>query len=287
MLIAHTRPEVEAVTLSGTGASWLNTDGADTLFDGQPQSVARLGWLSNTGPSAGDYVEVRIQFTADSTLSLLGLASLNLSAGHRIVWFGRIGAGNFDEDLGGTSQSQDTVAMPDATVGQWCLTANDGTLYSGVAFRIYNDVDGAAVLNAASYVDIGEAWFSPTFECDIKRTLQDGYTELTKLTTTLTGQPRRVVRGRARTHAVELAPGAIGATYAAGATVQAVREALVGYAPCVAVPLHRQPGTSSGTDTALLHRQVLFGYASKVGPIQAVEGSAYWQWSCEFTESPN
>lgn len=287
MLIGYSRPEIESVTLVGTGASWLNTDGSDTLHDGQAQSVARLGWLSHTGPATGHYVEIQFQFEEDTVLGLLGLAGLSLNAGHRIVWFGRISTGSFDEDLGGTSQSQDTLALPDGSVGQWCLTAANSTLYSGVACRIYNDQDGAAVLDASSYIDMGEAWFSPTFECNIKRTLVDGYTELSKLTTSLTGQPRRVVRGRARTHAVELAPGGIGGTYAAGVTVQAVREALVGYAPAVAVPLHRQPGTSSGVDTALLHRQVLFGYASKVGSIQAVEGSAYWNWTCEFTESPN
>jgi hypothetical protein len=287
MLIGYSRPTYTNVTLVGTGVAFLNDEGEATLADGKAQSVARVSWLSATGALLTDYIEIRFSWATAQKLGILGLANLGVPTGTKIVWYGRIGAGTFTENLGGTSLIQDAVTMPDGSVGQWCVTALADTVYTGVAVRIYNDVDGVTHFASDDVVDIGEVWVSAAYEVDIKRTLQDSFNELSLIKTTLTGQPNRVTRGRARSFSVEMVPVEIASTYASGVTVQSVREALTQYAPCVAIPLHRQPGSESGTDADLLHRQVLFGWCSKVGAIQAVEGSRYWSWTADFTESPN
>lgn len=208
-----------STALSGTGAAWLNDDGADTLFDNKPQSVARLQWLTQGSPDIhdiGDYVEIQHTWGTGIAPRLISMLGLTVAANVKVEVRGRlVSGGGFTADLGGNSQARRTATMPDGTVAAHFVLGDGLASCNGVAIRIYNDLGGITWATSSSTTDIGEIVIQEAVDvpaAEFEWEWVDPTIERETLTSQLDIVPRTPYR-RAR---LSLAPSADADHYAGG-----------------------------------------------------------------------
>lgn len=269
MILSYTRPPQILWSLVGTGAEFL-TDPV-RLTNGRPNSSTRIQWLSGA-QTTSSVLTLRCNVTADEqSIRMAGLIGTTLPVGTKVVckrllslsWTG--------------SQQQRVIERSDGVRVVWFYFDPLVYPYRGFEFEIYNDVDGVASILADSTFEIGEAWGAQASEWNIRPSYQSDREQLSKYKASLGGQPFRVARRSVNISQLEFTPldytdvfdaiqytpdGAI-----SGAPIDYVRSQILGYAPCVVVPMTARPFTGASTDMDYINRHAEFGFAKTVGPI--------------------
>lgn len=265
MLISYTRPGGPGPLtffLNGTGAAFL-TD-PRRLTNGRPTSATRIQWLSGSQTTAS-VLNLRTgwaEFGYNDRIRLIGVVGTTLPVGLRVV------ASIFTGFVWTNSPTEGTIVERSDGTRQ-CWIQMPANAYPGAGFQLafYNDVGGVAPIAADSDFEIGEIWVGDSQSWNIRPTLQLGVRDFTKTKESIGGQVFRIPRRVAKTTQVEFTPTTADQTFGTGG-VEALRDRLTAAAPCVVVPVDRQPFSGQASvDQDYLNANAMFGRATTLGPI--------------------
>lgn len=280
MLLSYSRPSGISWSLIGAGSSFLTDEAA--LTDGRPGSATRIQWLSGT-QTTSSVLTLRGTFASSEQIGLTGLVGLTLPEGLRIV-----GALQFDLSWNYSPVEGVVVQREDGVRVAWFNFPDTIEPATGIEFQIFNDAGGISPIAADSYFSIGEAWGGPSVEWCIRPSYQSGREDLSKMKQSIGGQPFVVRRRALALSQIELSPVTYDSAYGAIGTtregVAFVRNQLLGYQPCVVVPMPAKPFTNGTTDMDYVNRHAEFGYCRNAGPI--VGEAPRFVFSAEFTAPP-
>lgn len=266
MLISHSMPADVAWSLVGTGADFLTS--ADRLDNGRPSSATRIRWLSGAQTTAS-VLKIRGNWVATDENPFLGLAGLigtNLPLGLRVVAT-MYAAANWE-----LSPVEGVVTLrPDGVRVVWFRFPEVGFSAVGIQFAIYNDVGGSVWIDADSDFEIGELWAGVASEWCIRPAYQSGLVSFSKQKLSINGQPFPIFRRAAKTSQLEFTPVIYERAFTDDGfyeeSIDHIRSQIIGYRPCVVVPITSEPFTRSPFDMDYVNRHAEFGYADSVGPI--------------------
>ncbi len=267
MLISYSRPSPITWSLTGTGAAFLTSSAR--LDNGRPTSATRLQWLSGAQTTAS-VLSLRGDWGFDEQIIVgaAGLIGLTLPVGLRIVcslkfagfWIYRTTEGVVVERADGVRVAWFTFPVNVLSVP-----------VQGVQFSIYNDVGGVVSPVAAdSDFEIGEVWAGISSEWCIRTTYQSDRNDFSKQKTSINGQPFPTRRRASSISNLEFTPVIYGSAFGSVGTTsfKSIRAELLGYQPCVVVPMTAEPFTgASAIDSAYVNENAEFGYAKTLGPI--------------------
>lgn len=278
MLLSYSRPEAISWTLTGTGAAFLTDD--DRLTNGRPESGTRLQWLTGA-QTTSSVLGLRASFPVATVIRLCGLVGLTLPVGTRIVCGLKRPA-----DGGYTYQTAecDIVQRVDGVRVAWFPFADGLDEISGVEFAIYNDVSGAATIEADSTFQIGEAWIGMGEEWCIRPQYRSERNDLSKMNKSIGGQPFPVRRRSEAISQLEFTPVVYSDAYANDGSLYDIRERMLAYEPCVVVPIIGAPFTNAAVTLEYVNRHAEFGYLSDPGPITGE--APRFIMSAKFTAPP-
>lgn len=281
MLISHSRPSVISWSLLGAGAAFLTS--ADALDDGRPGSATRIQWLSGSQTTSSVLTLRGAWSSGQIQTGLIGIVGTTLPVGLRIV-----GSLRFDLTWGYSEVEGTVIEREDGVRVAWFIFPEGIEATTGIEFQIYNDVDGVTGITADSTFDIGEAWGGACDNWCIRPSYQSSRQDLSVFRQSLYGQPFPVRRRAMSTSQIELSPVSYDSAYGAIGTtregVAFVRNQLLGYQPCVVVPMPAKPFTNGTTDMDYVNRHAEFGYCRNAGPI--VGEAPRFVFSAEFTAPP-
>lgn len=286
MLLSYNRPESIAWSLLGTGAAFLTS--SSRLTNGRPNSPTRIQWLSGT-QTTSSVLTLRCNITGDEqSIRMAGLVGTTLPVGTKVVCKRLFSLSWTD------SQQQRVIERPDGVRVVWFYFDPLTYPYRGFEFEIYNDVNGSADILADSTFDIGEAWAGEASEWCIRPTYQSDREQFSKYKQSLGGQPFRVTRRSANVSQLEFTPLDYDSVFDAvqytddgaveSAPIDYVRAQILGYSPCVVVPMTAKPFTGSAVDLEYVNRHAEFGFAKTVGPI--VGEAPRFVFSATFSAPP-
>lgn len=288
MLIGYDPPAADWV-VSGTGAAFVT----DVLLqNGAPAEATRVRWLSSGAPAIGQYVEIQALWPVAAPIRVLALLGLQylagadsplvysiaaaLPAGVKIEVRGRrVGDPAYTYALGGNALTQRTLRLPNGSAAAWFVVDADNDPLIGVAFRIYNDVNGATWADSSTFVDIGEGVINPAVEVCGRPGWSVRLVDPTQKQRTLGSQVHKVARRAYREARLQLSPATLAETRGEGLSngqdFETIENALSGAVPAVVVPHYL--GESGTFDDLELHRTALFGVAEPE-PISHVANSS-------------
>lgn len=283
MLLSYARPAGISWFIVGTGAAFLTDQAA--LTNGRPGSATRIQWLSGAQTTAS-VLKIQGGWSAygyNNVQRMAGVIGTTLPVGTKIIASLSTGIGyNVAPTETRVIQRPDGVRValfvfPDGLPGTFA-----------VQFAIYNDVNGYATIDAGSTFDIGELWVGPAVEWCIRPTYESGREDLSKMQLSIGGQPFPVRRRSMATSQIEISPVTYDQAYGGIDTlvegVNYVRDQLVGYQPCLIVPITAQPFTRAPINLDYVNRHAEFGYCRSPGPITG--DAPRFVFSAEFVAPP-
>lgn len=263
MLLSYSRPTGIAFTINGTGGAFL-TDSA-RLVNGRPSSPTRIQYISGT-QTLTSVLDLRADWGTDGQIivGFAGLIGLSLPVGLRIVCsFKFSGLWGYSPQEGVVFEREDGVRCVWFYFPQTIFSVP----FQGVQFSVYNNVGGTtSPLAANEPFDIGELWAGEASLWCIRPTYQSDREDYSKMKTSLGGQPFKVTRRASNISQLEFTPVIYSEAFGTG-TFGTIRERILGYKPCVVVPMTTEPFTGSAIDSTYINRHAEFGYAKNVGPI--------------------
>lgn len=292
MLISYSRPTITYVDLVGSGASFLTSSAR--LTNGRPSSATRIQWLSGA-QTTSSHLDLRAFWANGAATTpgppafrLAGLCGLTLPVGTKIVC-----SLIYDVAFGYKESTTRVVERSDGTRHAWFTFPADTEPYSyGARFQIFNDVYGLALIAADSDFEIGELWIGRGSEFRIKPTYTSAVSDLSKLQTSIGGQPFPIRRRAARESMIDVTPAPYSAAFGVDLStaifvpsIDNVRERLLGYQPIVVVPIAAAPFSGVSTlDADYVNRHAEFGLCKSVGPI--VGEAPRFTFSAAFSAPP-
>lgn len=259
MLISTARPDPITWSLLGTGAAFLTSSAR--LTNGRPTSATRIQWLSGTQTTSSVLTLRGTHNGNEKNIRLCGLIGTTLPEGTKIVCKRRF---DLSWDVG--AQEQRVVTRQDGVRVCWFYFEEDGHTRDGFEFEIYNDVNGFAEIVADSDFEIGEAWGGLVSEWCIRTTYQSDHNDFSKQRLSINGQPFPTSRRAAAVSQLEFTPVIYEQAFGSS-SFKTMRTGLLGYAPCVVVPMPNEPFTGSAIDLDFVSENAEFGYAKTLGPI--------------------
>jgi len=267
MLISYSRPDSITWSLVGTGGTFLTSSAR--LTNGRPTSATRMTFVSGT-QTTSSVLALRGEWgsQAEFIVSLAGIVGTTLPVGLRIVCsFNLGGTWGYSPTEGVIVERQDGVRVAWFNFPQTIFSVP----FRGVQFQIYNDVGGVVHPLAASEVfEIGEVWAGESSEWCIRTTYQSDRIDWSKQKTSINGQPFPTRRRASAISQLEFTPVIYGSAFGSVGTpsFKSIRAGLLGYQPCVVVPMTAEPFTgASAIDSAYVNENAEFGYAKTLGPI--------------------
>lgn len=287
MLIGYGQPTGVGWTLAGVGVVWMGEGTPDALNDGKPSRSARLHWLTSA-PALASCVTLTATWPVATSIRVIALLGLSVPAGTKIEIRGkRVGDAGPTFALGGNALTQRTVALPSGSVCAWFVVDAANPPLVGLEIRIFNDVSGAVVLDAGSYVDIGEAVFMPAVDADLASDWRRTPIDPSVVSRTIGAQLNVVSRKSYRRLAVGLTPASVSTArngaLANGMDWESLEALLLASQRCVAIPRWRAAG-SGAIDSNELHRTAVYGVATPAGYQHL--GGDYYDSTLTFDEIP-
>jgi len=266
MLISYERPAEITWSLLGTGAAFLTSN--TRLTNGRPTSATRIQWLSGAQTTSSKLTLRGVSTGADAGINdtrMYGLIGLTLPVGTKVVC-------NRVFDISYTdSQERYVIERADGVRVVWFYypPEPDAPRY-GFEFDIFNDVNGIAEIPADSTFEIGEVWAGISSEWCIRTTYQSDRNDFSKQKMSINGQPFPTRRRASSISNLEFTPVIYGSAFGSvgSPSFKSIRAELLGYHPCVVVPMTAEPFTgASAIDSAYVNENAEFGYAKTLGPI--------------------
>lgn len=264
MLISYSRQDPITWSLLGTGAAFLTSSAR--LTNGRPTSATRIQWLSGTQTTSSVLTLRGTHSGNTQNIRLCGLIGTTLPVGTKVVCKRK-----FDLSWVGP-QEQRVVERSDGVRVVWFYFDEDGSSREGFEFEIYNDVNGFAEIVADSDFEIGEAWGGLASEWCIRPTYQSDRNDFSKQKLSINGQPFPTRRRASAISQLEFTPVLYSKALADGNSLngesfKSIRARLLGYKPCVIVPMTAEPFTGGAIDQDFINANAEFGYAKTLGPI--------------------
>lgn len=280
MLISYSRPKSIAWSLIGTGAAWLTE--ADVLTNGRPAAAARLQWLSDAQTTAS-VLTLRGTWSTALVPRVVALLGLTLPVGTMIKLAFRRPADAGYTYLADVAQ-QRVVQLPDGSRCAWFVLDDGLDAVIGVEYRLANDVNGSASIEAGAAFDIGEAWVGPAVDVPHEAGWARGRVDPTTLRRSkggqLFGRAARSWRSLQLRLAVAPQEEVDGDGLANGSDWMSIEAALLAGNPCCAIPRWRDQTPE------YLQRTALFAVAVQQGAVQHTAGSLYGR-DYTFEELPS
>lgn len=190
MILAKQLIDASAVTWSVLNGS-MSGDSAQ-LTDRSPQSRTRMYWSAGTQTTAST---VSLVADCDVTPRVVALLGITLPPALKVeLWGKRTADTGNTYNLGGNSQSQDTVTFDDGSVGIVWVLADALDQVEKLEFRFFNDVAGAAAIVASTVFEIGEVVIGNALALDINTGGRLGRENPSKTRRTRSSQIDRVAR---------------------------------------------------------------------------------------------
>jgi hypothetical protein len=275
MLIGHSMPVIANCLLAATkaGSAFLGNT-VDGLYDRNPAREARMQWMTQGGQNTGDHLRIILLFAgAARQIRIAAALGLRLPSGTYVR------AELYDTHAAttvvGVSQGR-LSELPGGAIGRWFVFPETVGAALRLDLLVYNDVNGAAAINAGTVFELGEIVAMQAADIWIESGWTDEWIDPTESELTRDSQPVRNTALAYRRFESTLSTDAYGSVYGGGlpggTDWQILSRSLAGDARGVAIPRSRGPG--GAIDLDLVQRHARYG-VGRVGAIGHMGGDNY------------
>lgn len=275
MLIGYGQPSDIAWTIHGTGAAFVTA--STYLYDGRPGLPTRITWLSGAQTTAR-YLTLRAEWADSLDVRVLALVGVSLPVGTKVTVSVDQGSPSTPITLSYTAR---IVRFPGGSRGVFIVIPEAQVRpVTAIEVNVWNDVNGVASISAGASIDIGEAFVGAAYDVPIRnlvwRTNDPSLARTSELS-----QPWPVTRLPFRTFSCEIVPQTEDNTWG---TIDELVSDIGGASPLVVIP--SQVDENQQPDPALMNRFSIFGYASELPTINALERRRFGSNQLVVQEAP-